>query len=68
MNLSDLAPQASETITIGGVVTAAAASTITNTATVSSDEPDANPADNTSSVVTTVIRPVVPSKYFALGR
>ncbi len=68
LNLSDLAPQASETITIGGVVTAAAASTITNTATVSSDEPDANPADNTSSVVTTVIRPVAPSKHFALGR
>ncbi|MEI8375696.1 MAG: SpaA isopeptide-forming pilin-related protein [Planctomycetota bacterium] len=69
-NLGSMAPQASETITIVGTVTAAAASTITNTAVVSSHEKDGNEADNTSSVVTTVIRPVAPppTKYHALGR
>ena len=40
-----------------GEVTAAAASTITNTATVSGDQPEADPADATSSVTTTVLRP-----------
>jgi len=68
--LASLASQASDTITIVGYVTAAAASSITNTAVVSSHEPDANEADNTSSVATIVVRPIVPppTKYHALGR
>lgn len=67
--LESLASQASETITIVGTVTAAAASTITNRAVVSSHEADDNEADNTSSVVTTVVRPVTPpTKRHALGR
>ncbi len=70
--LGTLAPQASETITIGGTVTSAAAATITNTAVVSGNDldPNANPADYRSSVVTTVVRPVAPTptKYFYLGR
>ena len=43
LNLGTLAPQASDTITIVGEVTAAAASTITNTATVSSDRAGRQP-------------------------
>ena len=53
-----------DTITVTGIVTSAAASTITNTAVVSSIEPDGNPADNTSSVITTVVKAGVPSKYW----
>jgi uncharacterized repeat protein (TIGR01451 family) len=62
--LGTLVPQATDTITVVGEVTSAAASTITNTATVSSDLPEANPADATSSVTTTVLRPTAPSKYY----
>jgi hypothetical protein len=53
-----------------GTVTSAAASTITNTATVKGDQVDNNPANNTSSVVTTIARLVapVPTKYNYLGR
>ena len=59
--LGTIAGQATDTITVVGEVTAAAANTITNTATVSSDQPDSDPSNNTSSVVTTVDRPVAPS-------
>jgi hypothetical protein len=62
--LGSLVAQGTDTITITGIVTSAAASTITNTAVVSANEPDANPADNTSSVITTVVHPGVPSKYW----
>jgi uncharacterized repeat protein (TIGR01451 family) len=64
LTLGSLAAQGTDTITVTGVVTSAAAATITNTAVVSSNEPDANPADNTSSVITTVVHPGVPSKYW----
>jgi large repetitive protein len=67
MRLANLAPQASITITIGGVVTAAAANTITNIATVSSEQQDDNSSDNTASVVTMVNTPVLGSKYWAIG-
>ncbi len=43
LNLGTLAKNATDTITIGGTVTAAAAATITNTATVSSDDRDPTP-------------------------
>jgi large repetitive protein len=68
LSLGTLAPNASVTITIGGVVTSAAASTLTNTATVNGNEQDANTQDNTASVVTNVVAWVAPSKVFALGR
>ena len=55
---------ATDTITLVGVVTSAAASTITNTATVSSDLPESIPADATSSVTTAVVRPSQPSKFY----
>ncbi len=65
LTLGSLASQGGmDTITVTGVVTSAAASTITNTAVVSSNEPDANPANNTSSVITTVVKAGVPSKYW----
>ncbi|HEV3025530.1 MAG TPA: hypothetical protein VGX76_23825, partial [Pirellulales bacterium] len=64
LTLGSLTAQGMDTITVTGIVTSAAASTITNTAVVSSNEPDANPADNTSSVITTVVRAGVPSKYW----
>ena len=54
LNLGTLTPEGtsgdSATITIVGEVTAAAANTITNTATVSSIEQDVNPSNNTSNV------------------
>ena len=62
LGLGTLVAQGTTTITITGVVTSAAASSITNTAVVSSNEPDGNLADNTSSVVTTVVRAGVPTK------
>ncbi|MEI8374397.1 MAG: DUF11 domain-containing protein, partial [Planctomycetota bacterium] len=59
-------------ITVMGQVTTAAASTITNTAVVFSDnmDPNANPADFTSSVVTSVVHLLAlpPTKYWYLGR
>ena len=65
LNLPNLAGQdASETVTVLGKVTAAAASTITNTATVGGAQADNNLSNNTSSVMTTVLRPLGPSKYF----
>jgi uncharacterized repeat protein (TIGR01451 family) len=68
--LGTLTSQAKDTITLVGEVTAAAASTITNTATVSGDQPDLNPSEETSSWTTTVVRPVAPTptKYNYLGR
>ncbi|MGA2255054.1 MAG: hypothetical protein ABSG53_10360, partial [Thermoguttaceae bacterium] len=66
LTLGTLASEASDTITIVGQVTAAAASTITNTATVSGNEQDSNPSNNTSSVTTTVDRPAAPSKWYYL--
>jgi uncharacterized repeat protein (TIGR01451 family) len=60
--LGTLAEQGTDTITVVGQVTAAAANTITNTAVVSSDQPDGNPANNTSSVTTTVVHAGLPSK------
>ena len=56
LSLGSLIAQGTDTITVTGIVTSAAASTITNTAVVSSNEPDGNPADNTSSVITTVVK------------
>jgi large repetitive protein len=67
LNLGTLTSQGVDTITIVGTVTAAAATTITNTATVSSDQPDANPADNTSSVMTSVNPGVQSSKYYFIS-
>jgi hypothetical protein len=46
------------------MVTSAAASTITNTAVVSADQPDSDPSDNTSSVTTNVVKATLPSKYW----
>ena len=67
--LGTLAPFATDTITVTGLVTSAAASMITNTATVSADQPESNPADTISSVTTEVLRSVVtPTKYNYLGR
>jgi uncharacterized repeat protein (TIGR01451 family) len=63
LTLGTLLSEGKDTITIVGTVTSAAANTITNTAIVSADQPDANPVDNTSSVTTTVIRSV-PSKFW----
>jgi uncharacterized repeat protein (TIGR01451 family) len=68
LNLGTLAGGGQDVITIGGEVTAAAAASIANTATVSADQPDSDPSDNTSTVITTVDRPTVPSKYNYLGR
>ena len=64
--LPNLAPQASETVTVSGTVTVAAGTTLTNWATVSSDLPDSYPADNTSSATTNVVNPaiIVPSKFY----
>jgi uncharacterized repeat protein (TIGR01451 family) len=64
LTLGSLPAQGMDTITVTGIVTSAAASTITNTAVVSSIEPDGNPADNTSTVITTVVHPGVPSKFW----
>ena len=67
MTLNPLTSQASETVTVGGVVNNAAAATIINTATVSSDQTDADPSDNTAEAVTNVLR-YFPTKYDYLGR
>lgn len=52
--LGDFPVGATATITIGAVVTAGATGTIVNTATISSDTNDPNPADNTASAAFTV--------------
>jgi large repetitive protein len=64
LNLGTLAAQATDTITIVGTVTSAAAASITNSAVVSADQQDTNTADNTSAVITTVVRAGLPSKYW----
>jgi large repetitive protein len=64
LNLGTLAANGTDTITIVGTVTANAASTITNTAVVSANETDIDPSNNTSSVITTVVRGGLPSKYW----
>ncbi len=64
LTLGSLSAQGTDTITITGTVTSSAASTIVNTAVVSSNEPDGNPADNTSSAITTVVKAGVPAKYW----
>ena len=62
LDLGTMAKDSTDTITIVGEVTAAAGDTITNTATVSSDDmdPNRNLPNYTSSVVTTVLRPLAP--------
>jgi uncharacterized repeat protein (TIGR01451 family) len=74
LDLGTMAKDSTDTITVVGEVTAAAGDTITNTATVSSDDmdPNRNLPDYTSSVVTTVLRPSAPvgpapSKYFYIS-
>jgi uncharacterized repeat protein (TIGR01451 family) len=74
LDLGSLAKDSTDTITVVGEVTGAAASTITNTATVSSDDmdPNRNLPDYTSSAVTTVLHPsapvpVMPTKYFYIS-
>ena len=71
LNVGTLTPEGtsgdSATITIVGEVTAAAANTITNTATVSSIEQDLNQSNNTSKWTTTVLRQMVPSKWYYLS-
>ncbi len=67
LNLGTLVSQGTDTITIVGTVTSAAAASITNTAVVSGDQPDADPTNNISSVVTTVVQVGLPSKYWFLG-
>ncbi len=59
-SLGTMAPHAVDTIIVEGDVTSIAASTITNTATVSADQPEANPADAIASVTTNVLRPALP--------
>jgi uncharacterized repeat protein (TIGR01451 family) len=61
--LGDFPVGASATITIGAVVSAGASGTIVNTATITSDTTDPNPADNTASATFTVstIAPYTPS-------
>jgi len=67
LNLGTLVSQGTDTITIVGTVTSAAAASITNTAVVSEDQQDADPTNNISSVVTTVVQVGLPSKYWFLG-
>jgi uncharacterized repeat protein (TIGR01451 family) len=64
-SLGAMAAQQTDTITIIGQVTAAAGSTLANTASVSSTEAGVNP-ETSNTVTTTVIgpTPVVPSKYY----
>ena len=50
VSLGTLAPNAVDTIWVDVHVTAPAGSTITNTATVSADQPESNPADAISTV------------------
>jgi len=55
LNIGELAPSATATITIQGTVASFAEDPITNTATVTSDTPDPNPDNNTSTLDTTVV-------------
>ncbi len=64
LNLGSMASQASETVTIVGEVTAAAANTIINTATVKDDQGDLASA----SVSTPVVDQAQGSKYYLLGQ
>ena len=69
LDLGTMAAQASETITIVGEVTAAAASTITNTATVSGDEQDADPSEQHVERPTTTVHPSgCADQVYYLGR
>ncbi len=64
VSLGTLAPNAVDTIWVDVHVTAPAGSTITNTATVTADQPESNPADGISTVQTPVVGPSLPSKYW----
>ncbi len=70
ISLGNMAGQATATVTIVVNVTSAAAASLLNTATVNGNETDANPSDNTSTVLTPVTTPSqpTPSKYWYLGR
>ncbi|MED0876491.1 DUF7507 domain-containing protein [Bacillus mobilis] len=60
LNIGTLASGAFVTIIIRGFVSPNAIGFIVNTATISSDTPDPNPANNTSTVITPIITEVVP--------
>ena len=66
LNLGSIASGATDTVWVAVRVTAPAGSTLTNTAIVSADQPESNPADAISTVVTPVVGPSVPSKYWYL--
>ncbi|WP_242310982.1 DUF6923 family protein [Bacillus cereus group sp. BfR-BA-01331] len=60
LNLGTLASGAFVTIIIRGFVSPNAIGFIINTATVSSDTPDPNPSNNTSTVITPIVPEVIP--------
>lgn len=66
LNLGTIAVGATDSVWVAVRVTAPAGSTLTNTAIVSADQPESNPADAISTVVTPVVGASVPSKYWYL--
>jgi uncharacterized repeat protein (TIGR01451 family) len=62
-SLGSLANGASATVNVVTTVAASATGTVTNTATISGDQTDPNPANNTSTVTTTINQPVKPQDY-----
>jgi uncharacterized repeat protein (TIGR01451 family) len=64
LSLGTLAPNAADTVWVDVRVTAPAGSTVTNTAVISSNLPELDPADGTSTVVTPVVGQSLPSKYW----
>ena len=67
LNVGNLAAGASSTITVVVDVASTASGTITNTATVSGNQPDPNLANNTASVTTQIDVPVVPTSVADLA-
>jgi uncharacterized repeat protein (TIGR01451 family) len=64
LNLGTIAAGATDTVWVAVRVSAPSGSTLTNTAIVSADQPESNPADAISTVVTPVVGPSLPSKYW----
>ena len=64
LNLGTIASGATDSVWVAVRATAPAGNTLTNTAIVSADQPESNPADAISTVVTPVVGPSVPSKYW----
>jgi uncharacterized repeat protein (TIGR01451 family) len=59
-SLGSLANGASATVNVVATVAASASGTVTNVATISGNQTDPNPANNTSTVTTTINQPVKP--------